>query len=220
MGEDKGLGAEDAVPERGNNSNLRRLSCGVGGVELFAEEKNEDHWNVAAGCNINIRETLPRETGFGRALRQSLGSSSFGGGISLRPRMLPNRLPEPPSSAAAVGLNLLPIAHTSSRSAGLAWPSGVEKPEPFRLNDEVSVVSRGAARAAGRLDRQSLGPSESEGRVRSRSPDGPSNRRREESRESLLGGRGPSRLHGLSNLESSSNPPPENPPRSLAGEKV
>jgi hypothetical protein len=159
----------------------------------------------------NIRETLPRETGFGRALRQST-SSSFGGGMSLRPRILPNRPPELLSSdAVGAGLNLLPIDQASSLSAGLGWPSGVEKPEPFRLYDEVSV-SRGVARA-GRLDRQSLGPSDREGRARS--PGGPSNRRREESRELELGGRGPSRLQGLSNLESSSNPPAK-PGRSLA----
>lgn len=165
-------------------------------------------YGVSFGANV--RETLSRETGFGRALRQSL-SSSFGGGISLRPRILPNRLPELLSSVTGgAGLNLLPMAQTSSLSAGLE-PSGVENPEGLRLYDEVSV-SRGVVRA-GRLDRQSLGPSEREGSERSPAG-GPSNRRREESRESELGGRGPSRRQGLSNLESSSNPP--NAPRSLA----
>jgi hypothetical protein len=166
----------------------------------------------------DLRETLPRETGFGRAaLRQSLSSMtvSFGGPISLLPRILPN-LPAPPSSdAGGAGLNLLPMAQTSSRSAGLGWPSGVVKPDPLRLYDEASV-SRGAARTGRPDDRQSLGPSDKEGSVRS-PVDGPSNRRREESRESELGGSGPSRLQGLSNLASSSNPP--KPGRSLANQK-
>lgn len=136
--------------------------------------------------------------------------------MSARPRMLPNRLPEPLSSdVGGAGLNLLPMAHTSSLSAGLG-STGVEKPEPLRLNDAESVSTVGVrtTAAAGRLDRQSLGPSETEGRERSTG--GPSKRRREESRESALGGRGPSRLQGLSNLASSSKPEPEKPERSLA----
>jgi hypothetical protein len=75
-------------------------------------------------------------------------------------------------------------------------------------------VSAGGARA-GRLDRQSLIPSET------LSGGGASGRveRREASLELGRSGNGPSRLHGLSNFALSSNPPP-GPVRSLAkGEK-
>src|ERR1700761_699339 len=109
--------------------------------------------------------------------------------MSPRPRILPNRPPEPLSSdTGAAGLNLAPMVQTSSLSAGLGCPSGVVKPEPLRLYDAESV-SRDVVRAEGRLDRQSLGPSETEERARSLD-DGPSNRRRDESRESRVG-RGP-----------------------------
>jgi hypothetical protein len=36
LGELRGLGVAEALPERGRRSNLRRVNCGVGGVELFA----------------------------------------------------------------------------------------------------------------------------------------------------------------------------------------
>jgi hypothetical protein len=39
LGEDSGLGTLDTFPERGRSSNFRRLSCGVGGVELLAEAR-------------------------------------------------------------------------------------------------------------------------------------------------------------------------------------
>jgi hypothetical protein len=64
------------------------------------------------------------------------------------------------------------------------------------------------------MERQSLTPSERLGAGRSLG--GPSSsRRREEPRESGKSGKGPSRRQGLSNLESSSNPPLK-PPRSFA----
>jgi hypothetical protein len=37
FGEDNGLGLADALPDRGRSSNLRRLNCGVAGVELLAK---------------------------------------------------------------------------------------------------------------------------------------------------------------------------------------
>jgi hypothetical protein len=50
--------------------------------------------------------------------------------MSLLPRKLPNRSSDWP---LADGTNLLPLLQTSSLSAALIWPSGVEKPEPLRL---------------------------------------------------------------------------------------
>lgn len=61
------------------------------------------------------------------------------------------------------------------------------------------------------FERQSLGLSDTLGNLSSLR--GPSNRRRDESREGKSGS-GPSRLHGLSNLPSS---PPPKPERSLGG---
>ena len=42
FGDDKGLEVADVLADRGKSSNFRRLSCGVGGVELAAGENNEN----------------------------------------------------------------------------------------------------------------------------------------------------------------------------------
>ena len=110
------------------------------------------------------------------------------------------------------GLNLLPRAHLSSVSAA-EGPSGVEKPEPLRLNDGASG-SGIFARCL--LDLQSLTSSETLGGGGMRSPGGPSNRRREESRVSCWLGGGPSRRQLPENLESSSKLEPEKPDLSFA----
>lgn len=148
---------------------------------------------------------------FDRALLQSLSSvtGSLGGPMSPLPLILPYLSSDDPVGA---GTNLLPFCHTSSLSAALA-PSGVEKPEPLRL--KVGASGSGAAEREGLLDRQSLIPSATLGKEGARSPEGPSNRRREESRESCRSGSGPSRRQGFSNFASSSNPPPK-APRSFA----
>jgi len=36
LGEERGLGLAEVLVERGMSSSLRRVSCGVGGVELLA----------------------------------------------------------------------------------------------------------------------------------------------------------------------------------------
>jgi hypothetical protein len=74
---------------------------------------------------------------------------SLGGPISDRPlNPLPNLLPA--LSSAAEGVNLLPLVHLSSVSAGPTWPSGVEKLEVFLLGGSASGA---AASRDGRLER-------------------------------------------------------------------
>lgn len=104
---------------------------------------------------FNERDVLPRATGRGRELLlQSLSSAtegmSFGGPISDRPLNPPNRLPL--LSSLAEGVNLLPLVHLSSVSAGPGCPSGVENPEPFLLDGDGSE-STGAAILDGRFER-------------------------------------------------------------------
>jgi len=199
LGEERGLGLAEVLVERGMSSSLRRVSCGVGGVELLGD-------------------VLPRGFGLGREeLRQSFSSAiegtggSLGGPISDRPLNPPPSLP-PAVSSPVEGVNLLPFVHFSSVSAGPVWPSGVEKPELF-LAMGGSGSERGARRD-GRLERHCSAPSATLGG--GRSDEGPSKRRREASRELGKSGRGPSRRQGLSNLVSSSKPPPK-PPRSFGG---
>jgi hypothetical protein len=88
---------------------------------------------------------------------------------------LPNLLGT--GSSGAEGLNLLPMVQCSSLSAAPAWPSEMEKPEPFRRADGASGS---ATFDSGRDDLQSLASS---GTVDGggRSPGWPSKRRREDS---------------------------------------
>jgi len=118
----------------------------------------------------------------------------------MSPRLLrlPNLLALSSDDGAVDGLNLLPITQTSSLSANPPWLSGVEKPEPLRLEN----ASGSGAVERVRVERHSLATSEIPGWNRSIAA--ASWRRREPSRESCKSGRGPSRLHGLSNFESSS----------------
>jgi hypothetical protein len=151
------------------------------------------------GADLGLAALLQSET------PSSGGAGSLGAPISPRPLNDPN-LDVLLSSKVllAEGLNLPPMVHTSSLSAALGCPSGVEKPEPRRLNEGSSGSAGMGPR--GRLeDRQSLASSATLGGGPSAVV--PSNRRREEPRESGKSGSGPSRLHGLSNLASSSNPP-------------
>jgi len=139
LGEERGLGVVELAVERGISSSLRLVICGVGGLEVLGD-------------------VLPRATGRGRELLlQSLSSAtedvgmSFGGPISDRPlNPPPNRLPLP--SSLAEGVNLLPLVHLSSVSAGPGCPSGVENPELFLLDGDGSE-STGAAILDGRLER-------------------------------------------------------------------
>lgn len=170
------------------------------------------------GKHKYLREVLLNLEGREEALQFSspspapVGGASRGGGISPR-RILPNRLP-PPSSA---GLNLLPFDQTSSVSAKPGSPEGA-KLGRFLSRDGVSKPA-GGMRGDGRLERHWSIESDTGTGGPGRSPGGPSNRRRETSREGASGN-GPSRRHGLSNLASSSNPPPPpKPERSLAEKK-
>ena len=156
-----------------------------------------------------VRDVLSREVADRTLVEdlQSLSSvaaegGSRGGPISPLPFILPNLLPGPESSE---GLNFAPMVHDSSRSA--APGASEDNPTFFRRRDPDWTSDSGGARDL--LERQSLAPSATLG---SGSGRGPSNRRREESREGRSG-RGPSRRQGLSNLLSS---PELNPDLSLA----
>lgn len=176
------------------------------------------------------REVLPRATGGGRIAPLQSDASSLGEPASGGPLPLlgpPNRLPPPLSSdGGADGLNLDPLDHLSSLSARPAVPSA--KPEVLRLNGGASSppcepISEGggACRRGGPEDRQSLMFSETDGSCSLSGgppppPPAPSKRRRGGSREgSLWSCVGLFDRQGLSNLASSSKPPP-NPERSLA----
>jgi len=145
---------------------------------------------------------LPRD--IGRFLLQSPSSAGTAGRV-------PNLLPPPDGGGASSdGLNLDPIVQVSPSAPE------VESPPPNppllwgRPSESPECVLGGTL---GRLvDRQSLLLSERLGGGGCLSP---SNRRWEESRESLKSGSGPSRLHGPANLASSSKPPGP-PMRSLA----
>ena len=147
----------------------------------------------------------------GRFLLQS-PSSEGGGGRP--PNPAPSLLPPPEDGGASSdGLNLDPIVQVSPSAPEVESPP----PNPLllwgRASESPDCVLGGCK---GRLvDRQSL--------LLSEMPEGggclsPS-RLREESRESLISGSGPSRLHGPANLESSSKPPGP-PMRSLAVSNV
>lgn len=41
LGEERGLGVAEALPDRGRSSSFRRPICGVGGVELLANRDTE-----------------------------------------------------------------------------------------------------------------------------------------------------------------------------------
>jgi len=155
--------------------------------------------NFRAEAKQFLRDTL-LWVGLDRAaLLQSVSwiGESFAGATSFRPRTEPSLLDVSSFELAIDGLNLLPMAHASSFSAGLAWVSDDNNPEPLRLKEGTSdSEARG-----GRPERQSFVSSAT--LLGWRSPAGISWRRREESR----GGRGPSRLQGLSNLEWSSDGP-------------
>lgn len=127
--------------------------------------------------------------------------------MSPRPRALPNRLDEP-SSEGALGLNLEPMAHESSLSAAPEVNAG-----PL-----LRFACGSGSGALERLERHWSAPSDTlgGGASLSRPPGGPSKRRLDESRSGASGS-GPSRLHGLSNLPSSSLPKP--PACSLAKEQ-
>jgi len=121
LGDERGLGLADPLLDLGINSSLRRVSEGVGGVELLGD-------------------VLPRATGLGREeLRQSLSPSaaegitaSLAGAISdLLLNPLPNLLPA--LSSLVDGVNLLPLDHFSSVSAIPTCPSGVANPGPLLL---------------------------------------------------------------------------------------
>ena len=190
---------------------------GFGRVVLagFGEERGETTVDVLVdlGINSNFRRAgvggvdwfglvLPRDIG-----RLLLQSPSSGGAACRVPNLLP---PLGGGGASSDGLNLDPIVQVSPSAPEfgspppnplLFWGRPSESPE-YVLDD-----------TNGRLvDRQSL--------LLSERPEGggclsPSNRRREGSRESFKSGSGPSRLHGPSNLASSSKPPSP-PMRSLA----
>jgi hypothetical protein len=127
-------------------------------------------------------------------------------------RLRPNLLPGP-SSEALLGLNLDPLDQTSSESAAPGVTSG--PPNPIRLLRGSDSPDKPLVETGLLADRQSLALSDGPrvGGLRSLSK-----RRREESRESCISGKGPSRLQFPANLVSSSNPPP-GPARSLAGNR-
>ena len=189
LGEERGEATVDVLVDLGVSSNFRR--AGVGGVDWFGL-------------------VLPLDIG-----RFLLQSPSSGGAGCRPPAPAPSLLPPPDGGGlSSEGLNLDPIVQVP-----LSAPE-VESPPPNplllwgRLSESPDCVLDDAK---GRLvDRQSL--------LLSEIPEGggclsPSNRLREESRESLKSGSGPSRLHGPANLESSSKPP-DPPIRSLAVLKV
>lgn len=172
----------------GISSNFRR--AGVGGVDRFGL-------------------VLPLD--IGRFLLQSPSSEMTGGRL---PNPPPDLLPPPDGGGiSSAGLNLDPIVQFSPSAPEVEspppnppflWGRPSESPE-YVLGDWNERP----------VDRQSL--------MLSETPEGggclsPSNRLREESRESLKSGSGPSRLHGPSNLESSKPPGP--PMRSFAIRKV
>ena len=139
-----------------------------------------------------------------------LQSPSSGGGGGRFPDPAPNLLPPPGGGGTfSDGLNLEPIVQVSPSAPGVGSPP----PNPLllwgRLSESPECVLGGCKERL--VDRQSLILSETFGGGGCLSP----SRLREESRESLKSGSGPSRLHGPENLESSSKPP--SPPiRSLA----
>ena len=121
---------------------------------------------------IDIRDVLLRDERPARGpLLQSLSAGDSdgpgGGGISPRALNEPNLRPVPSSS---LGLNLLPIVHVSSLSAAL---SEAKVDEFLRL--EAPSGSGGGGGRVGRLERQSLEVSETEGGAAAeRSAGGPS----------------------------------------------
>jgi hypothetical protein len=157
----------ELAPERGKSSSFRRVSWGVGGVEEVAAHL---HKNSLFREIINdLRDVLLRDERPSRGpLLQSPSpgeSGALGGPMSPRPLNVPNLRPDPSSS---LGLNLLPMVHVPSLSAA---PKLSENPEFLRL--EASASGGGAARD-GRLERQSLEVSETEGGGGPRSVGGPS----------------------------------------------
>lgn len=177
LGEERGETTVDVLVDLGVNSNFRR--AGVGGVD----------W---------LGLVLPLDTGL--FLLQSPSSEGIGGRLpGAPPSLLP---PLDDGGTSSDGLNFDPIVQVSPSAPEVGSPP----PNPLllwgRLSESPDCVLGGCK---GRLvDRQSL--------LLSEMPEGggclsPSNRLREESRESFKSGRGPSRLHGPANLESSSKPP-------------
>lgn len=185
LGEERGETTVDVLVDLGVSSNFRR--AGVGGVD----------W---------LGLVLPLD--IGRSFLHPPSSEGMGGRFPCPP---PNLLPPlDDGGMSSDGLNFDPIVQVS-----LSAPE-VESPPPNPLllwgrPSESPECVRGGCKERP-VDRQSL--------MLSETPAGggclsPSNRLREESRESLKSGRGPSRLHGPSNLASSSKPP-DPPIRSLA----
>lgn len=185
LGEERGETTVDVLVDLGISSNFRR--AGVGGVDRFGL-------------------VLPLDVGF---LLQSPSSTGTGGRPPNPPP--PNLLPPPDGGGTSSdGLNLDPIAQVPPSAPEVESPP----PNPVLLGGRLSEspecvldVDDGKGRLVDRQSRLSSGAVEGGGCL------SPSNRRREESRESFKSGSGPSRLHGASNLASSSKPPPM---RSLA----
>jgi hypothetical protein len=76
LGDESGLGLFEALVDRGSNSSFRRLSCGVGGVELVAKSKT-DYWRIQFEFQSRVRDALFCEEGLGRAeLLQSPSSAA------------------------------------------------------------------------------------------------------------------------------------------------
>lgn len=186
LGEERGETTVDVLVDLGISSSFRR--AGVGGVDWFGL-------------------VLPLDTG--REPLLQLPSSKGAGG----------RLPGPPpdllppldgGGISSDGLNLDPLVQVSPSAPEVESPPSNPTLLGGRMSESPEYVLGGGAR--GRLDRQSLLSSDMLGGGGRLSP---SNRLREESRESLKSGSGPSRLHGPANLASSSKPP-DPPIRSLA----
>jgi hypothetical protein len=125
---------------------------------------------------------------------------------------LPLRLPNfSPESEGAEGVTFAPLTQVSAWSAALGSESCRVNPDPLRL--------RGGSTSGVRVCLAAIAERQSEvssATLETRSLGGPSKRRG--GRESRVSGKGPSRRQGLSNLPSSSNPPPRSPkpPFSLA----
>ena len=170
LGEARGDDGVELFPERGKSSSFRRVIWGVGGVDDVALLPHEK--SILREIMNDLRDVLLRDEKPGRGpLLQSPSASesgALGGPMSPRPLNVPNLRPGPSSS---LGLNLLPIVHVSSLSAAPAFSNA----EFLRL-EEASGSGGGGGRD-GRLERQSLEVSETEGAAFARSVGSPSLRR-------------------------------------------
>lgn len=177
LGDEGGETTVDALVDLGVSSSF--LRAGVGGVDWF-------------GLVLPLLD-------IGRFFLQSPSSEGGGGRFADPP---PSLLPPPGGGTSSDDLNLDPIVQVSPSTPGVESPP----PNPLLLwrrpSESPEDVLGGAKERL--VDRQSLMLSET---LEGGGCLSPSNRRRDESRESLRSGSGPSRLHGPSNFESSSNPP-------------